>query len=101
MAIAPISANSLPLAGIGRSASGAGAQSTAGGFGDLIGDALQQLNQVQTEANSAMTDVAAGRSTDLHTALVTVEEASLALQLALQVRNKMVESYQEVMRMQV
>jgi flagellar hook-basal body complex protein FliE len=82
-----------------------GAQQTAkpGGpsFGQMVSDAVQQLNQIQQEADGAALQVATGTGGDLHTALVTVEEASLALQLALQVRNKVVEAYQEVMRMQV
>jgi flagellar hook-basal body complex protein FliE len=75
--------------------------SKSGNFGGLMQDALQQLNQLQHEADSAAVQVASGQSADLHNALITVEEASLALQLGLQVRNKLVESYQEVMRMQV
>jgi flagellar hook-basal body complex protein FliE len=70
-------------------------------FGSIIGDALQQVDQLQKQANEATTQVATGQSTDLHSALMRVEEAGLAMQLALQVRNKLVESYQEIMRMPV
>ncbi|MCC7353536.1 MAG: flagellar hook-basal body complex protein FliE [Anaerolineae bacterium] len=70
-------------------------------FGDLMKGAVQQLNQVQNEADVAAMQVATGQGGDLHNALITVEEASLAFQLALQVRNKAIEAYQEVMRMQV
>jgi flagellar hook-basal body complex protein FliE len=71
------------------------------GFGEAITDAIGQLNQLQKQADSAAFEVASGQSQDLHSALVTVEEASLALELSLQVRNKLIESYQEIMRMQV
>lgn len=71
------------------------------GFGRLIGDAIQQLDQMQKSADAAALQVATGEGGDLHNALITIEEASLAFQLALQVRNKVVEAYQEVMRMQV
>lgn len=70
-------------------------------FGSVIGDALQKVDQLQQQANDATTQVATGQAPDLHDALIRVEEASLALQLALQVRNKVVESYQEIMRMPV
>ena len=70
-------------------------------FSTIIGDALQQVDQLQQQANEASTLVATGHSTDLHAALMRVEEAGLAMQLALQVRNKIVESYQEIMRMPV
>jgi flagellar hook-basal body complex protein FliE len=71
------------------------------GFSSIIGDALQQVDRLQQQANEASTMVATGQSADLHTALLRVEEAGLAMQLALQVRNKVVESYQEIMRMPV
>jgi len=70
-------------------------------FSDLVGNAIDQLNEVQQRADLAAFQVASGQSSDLHTALVTMEEASLSLQLGLQVRNKVVEAYQEIMRMQV
>jgi flagellar hook-basal body complex protein FliE len=71
------------------------------GFGQLIGNAIQPLNQIHKSADAAAWQVATGEGGDLHNALITIEEASLAFQLALQVRNKVVEAYQEVMRMQV
>ena len=76
-------------------------QNEGPGFSSVIGDALQQVDQLQRQANEASTMIATGQSTDLSTALMRVEEAGLAMQLALQVRNKLVESYQEIMRMPV
>lgn len=77
------------------------AKSEGPSFGDLVKNAVRQLNQVQADADAAALQIATGQGGDLHNALITVEEASLAFQLALQVRNKMIEAYQEVMRMQV
>jgi flagellar hook-basal body complex protein FliE len=71
------------------------------GFGKVITDAIDKVNQLQQQANDATVQVASGESSDLHSALLSVEEASLAMQLTLQVRNKLVESYQEIMRMPV
>lgn len=71
------------------------------GFGSAITDAVKQLNDLQQQSNTAAFEVATGQSEDLHSALVTMEEASLALELSIQVRNKLIESYQEIMRMQV
>lgn len=70
-------------------------------FGQAVNDAVQQLNLMQEQADKAAYQVASGQGGNIHDALVTMEEASLALQLALQVRNKTVEGLQEVMRMQV
>ena len=89
-----ISSFSLP----GKSAS---VKPAAEGFGEAITDAISQLNGLQGKADRAAYEVATGESQDLHSALVAVEEASLAMELSLQVRNKLIESYQEIMRMQV
>lgn len=70
-------------------------------FGDLVRDALEQLNRLQVEANQAAIDLVAGEPVDLHDVMIAIEKANLGFQLALQVRNKLVEAYQEIMRMQV
>lgn len=70
-------------------------------FSSVIGDALQQVDLMQQQAGEVSAQVASGEAVDLHDALIRVEEAGLALQLAMQVRNKLVESYQEIMRMPV
>jgi|YNPBryantNP2012_1023418.scaffolds.fasta_scaffold40694_2 flagellar hook-basal body complex protein FliE len=71
------------------------------GFGGLVARAVEQLDALQKQADLAAVQVARGENTELHEALLTMEEAGLALQLAIQVRNKLVEAYQEIMRMQV
>ncbi|MCS7220775.1 MAG: flagellar hook-basal body complex protein FliE [Anaerolineae bacterium] len=77
-------------------------RSSAGpSFGALIRDALEELNRLQVEANQAATDLVAGKPVDLHDVMIAIEKANLGFQLALQVRNKLVEAYQEIMRMQV
>jgi flagellar hook-basal body complex protein FliE len=70
-------------------------------FGDMLKGALDQVNNLQKSADASAVQVATGQGGDLHTAMVSMEEASLALQLTLQVRNKLTDAYQEVMRMQV
>jgi flagellar hook-basal body complex protein FliE len=75
----------------------------AGGeaFGAALGRALEEVNTLQLEAHAAATQLAAGRPVDMAAALVSVEKASISFQFALQVRNKLLEAYQEIMRMQV
>jgi len=75
----------------------------AGGasFGELVRDALDQLNRLQQEADNATTNLITGEPVDLHDVMIAVQKADLGFQLALQVRNKLVEAYQEIMRMQV
>jgi flagellar hook-basal body complex protein FliE len=70
-------------------------------FGQMLNNALDRLNQMEGAANEAATSLAAGEDVELHQVMLTMQEADLAFQLALQVRNKLVEAYQDVMRMQV
>ncbi|MFN0074120.1 MAG: flagellar hook-basal body complex protein FliE [Chloroflexota bacterium] len=73
----------------------------AGGFGDALGDAVKSLDGLQKEADSASTAMAAGEDVEIHDVMLAQDRASLSMQLAVQVRNKMVEAYQDIMRMQV
>ena len=70
-------------------------------FGDVLAQALDKLNQVQGSADELAGKFIAGGITDLHQVTIAMQEAKLSLQLAVEVRNKIVEAYQEVMRMQV
>jgi flagellar hook-basal body complex protein FliE len=105
MSITPIP-TALPLTSITPAGLNAGqtngpVDKAGDSFGDLVGKAVEQLDQMQQQADTASVQVATGGDIELHTAMVTMEESSLAMQLALQVRNKVVDSYQEIMRMQV
>ncbi|OGO39889.1 MAG: flagellar hook-basal body complex protein FliE [Chloroflexi bacterium RBG_16_57_9] len=78
-----------------------GANEAAESFGRLLGQALDNLNRVQVEADASSARLAAGEPVDLHDVMLAVEEADLSLRLALQMRNKLMEAYQEINRMQV
>jgi len=71
------------------------------GFGALLADSLAQVNRLQHEADQAITELATGKSTTLHDTMLALEKADLSFRLMMQVRNKIVEAYQEVIRMQV
>ena len=73
----------------------------SGSFGRLLGDEVTKLNDLQQNATQAATDLATGKANDVSTVTMEVERASLALQLAAQVRNKAVDAYTELFRMQV
>ena len=70
-------------------------------FSQFLTDALDDVNTLQQNAEKASFDLAAGRIQDVSQAVIAAEKASIALQLTMQVRNKVVDAYQEVMRMQV
>ena len=89
--------STTPAAPAGTGAAG----NTGGGFGQALTNAISSLNESQNAADNASTRMAAGDPIDLHEVMLARETASLQFQLAVQVRNKLVEAYQDVMRMQV
>lgn len=70
-------------------------------FGQLLEDSLTQVNSLQQQADVAITDLASGGPTTLHDTMIALEKADLSFRLMMQVRNKIVEAYQEIVRMQV
>lgn len=81
-------------------ASGAG-DASGGSFLDALGNAFGQLNGQLNAADSAMADFAAGGSADLHTVMLQMEEASISLSAGVQVRDKLLEAYQQIMQTQL
>jgi len=71
------------------------------GFGEMLKKAIDDVNTLQKQAEEAKVKLAAGEVDDLHSVMIAGEKAGLALQFTIQVRNKVIEAYQEVMRMQV
>jgi flagellar hook-basal body complex protein FliE len=71
------------------------------GFGELLKNAVESVNSMQHEAGRLEDAVAKGENVNIHQAVIAGEKAGLSFRLLMQVRNKMVEAYQEVMRMQV
>ncbi len=90
-------------AGTGRIGAGpeAPAGNGAGGFLDAIGTAATRLNADLVNADAAMASFAAGGSADLHSVVLQMQEASLQLKLGVQVRDRLLEAYQDIMRLQV
>lgn len=70
-------------------------------FGDFLQKIAQEANQAQLVADHKMQEVAAGRNKDLHGAVLAMEKADVQFRLLTQVRNKVLEAYREIMRMQV
>ena len=78
-----------------------GAAAGGGGFGETFGQLLEGVNTSQREAEAAASALAAGHPVDTAQTLVTIEKANITFQFAMQVRNKLLEAYQEIMRMSV
>lgn len=98
MTIPPITPIQLP-AGIGQIR----AQAPGGGesFHAVMNGAVEAVNTMQNEAHASMESFLNGEGQDLHKVALDQQRAGIAFDLFLQVRNKMVSAYQEVMRMQV
>lgn len=79
----------------------AAAAAGAGSFALQVGEGLQQLNQQLLANQVDLQRLAAGDADNLHEIMVRLEESRIALQFALQVRNRVLEAYQDVMRMQI
>ena len=74
---------------------------TGGSFQNLLGDLVNEVSQKQAAANDSVTGLLSGKNVSLHQAVISMEEASVSFQMMVEVRNKLLDSYQELMRMQV
>lgn len=77
------------------------AQRPAPGFGAWFAEELGSVNTTLVGADHEVRQLAAGQAVNLHDVMIHLEEAKLSFQLLAQVRNRVLEAYQEVMRMQV
>lgn len=106
MAIGGIGPN-LGALGLGGTHAAAGGPTTgaaartgeaaAGGFAQI----LSGLNGASSTADDAVTRLATGQDNDLHDVMLSVESEGLAFDLAVQIRNRLVDAYSEIFRMQV
>jgi flagellar hook-basal body complex protein FliE len=70
-------------------------------FGTILKDKLNEINQLQVDADKAIMNVELGKSGSIQDAVIALEKADLSFRKMVHVRNKIIEAYQEVMRMQV
>jgi flagellar hook-basal body complex protein FliE len=70
-------------------------------FADILKNAVGEVNQSQVKAYDAMEGIATGKVPNLQEAVQRIEEAELSLKLALEVKNKAINAYKEIMKMQV
>ena len=73
----------------------------AGGFADMLGQAINQLQSVSDTANQKINAMATGQNVDITDVMLALQNESLTMNLATQVRNKAVETYQQVFGMQM
>lgn len=97
----------MGIKGIGKvfqEVSTKGVDKASGGkesFADVLKSSIEKVNGLQNEADQATQDLLVGKDTNIHQVMIAVEKASLSFQMMMQVKNKIVNAYEEMMRMQV
>jgi flagellar hook-basal body complex protein FliE len=96
------------MGAVGEAGDAAGAAGTTGAqgtgaesFKDLVTGKLQGAMEMQAEGNMAAQSLATGTATDISAATIAVQKAAISLQTVAAFRNKAIEAYQDIMRMQV
>jgi flagellar hook-basal body complex protein FliE len=82
------------------SAAGTGSADAATPFAGMFQSMVEQTSALDTKASQAVTGLLSGQGVDIHDAMIATEKADMAFELALQVRNKAVGAYQQMMGMQ-
>ena len=98
-----------PLASVTRSGAGGAAarmardavtSGTGAGFADQLGSLINGVEQTATDANQAVTSMVENTG-EVHDAMIALQRAEMALELTVQIRNKFVQAYQDIMRMPI
>lgn len=103
--IAPVSTTftglTAPASTAGASALSPGGSSGQGApFSDLLTDAVSQVNDLDSQARAAVSGLMTGNGVDVHQAMIATQKADMSFEMALAVRNKAVQAYQQVIGMQ-
>ena len=70
-------------------------------FADFLKGSVEKVNTMQKEADQAVQDLLVGKDQNIHQVMIAVEKANLSLNMMMQVRNKLMNAYEEIMRTQV
>jgi flagellar hook-basal body complex protein FliE len=78
----------------------AGPASEGESFGNVLQSSLDEVNRLQQQADAAITALSTGEDVSLHETMIAMEQADVSFRLMMEVRNKIVEAYQEIIRIQ-
>ncbi|MZQ99730.1 MAG: flagellar hook-basal body complex protein FliE [Acidaminobacter sp.] len=104
MAINPVLTQMMPLNNLVSQSSGINSGAGEAGtvnFGDMLKTQLEKVENAQIRADGLTQQLVSGDSVELHEVLIATQEAKLMLEMTMQVRNKVVEAYKEMMTMQL
>jgi flagellar hook-basal body complex protein FliE len=96
-----IGALSQPLQATLKTGDKTQSQKSASSFGDMLSGAIEEVGKAQVKADQAIEKLQTGESRNIHEVMIAMEKAGISMRLMVQMRNKIVEAYQEVMRMQI
>ena len=88
------------LGGVGASPAAVNGAQSGPPFSGMLKSMVEQTSTLETKANEAVTGLLTGQGVEVHDAMIATQKADVAFQLALQVRNKAVAAYQQMMGMQ-
>ena len=84
-----------------RSPVGFGRQTNASNFGDVLKDAINDVNSLQIQAGKAIEQMVSGEASSIHDVMIAAEKARTSFDLLMEVRNKTLDMYREMMRIQI
>jgi len=90
-----------PMVPLRGGSEGPAADAPAGGFKQMLQDQIDQVNELQNDAKHAMEDLAAGRRDDVDSVMTATLKADMAFRMLLQVRNKVMDAYEEVKQLRI
>jgi len=76
-------------------------EKTASSFSDVLKESIDKVSELQKEANQQTESLVKTQGQDIHNTMIAVEKADLSFQLMMQIRNKIINAYEEIMRLQV
>ncbi|MGE4543834.1 MAG: flagellar hook-basal body complex protein FliE [Pedobacter sp.] len=89
------------VAAVAKTDAGTQTQKSGSSFGDMLSGAIEAVNKTQIQADQAIEKLQTGESRNIHEVMISMEKAGISMRLMVQMRNKVLEAYQEVMRMQI
>jgi flagellar hook-basal body complex protein FliE len=90
-----------PIAGIGGIGSSAATGKASSGFGDAIARGIENVSNLQSGADNALASFAAGGNVQIHEVMAATSKATLGMQVMVEMRNRALEAYQQIMNIQV
>jgi flagellar hook-basal body complex protein FliE len=90
-----------PATGTGAGAISGAGEAKGSGFFEALQKSMEDVNTSQIQADNSIKDLVAGKSKNIHETMLAIQKADLSLKTMMQVRNKILEAYKEIIRMQV